>query len=116
MDLTISERIKNLRLSHNISQEELAINIGVARQTVTNYENQNSQPDLETLKKIAIFFGVTTDFLLDIDNDDIPQEYIKKLLYYGRKLNATNRDIIIGTMASMLIDQQCISSNEKNIS
>lgn len=114
MDLTIGEKIKNLRISSNISQEELAFNIGVARQTVTNYENQNSQPDLETLKKIAIFFSVTTDFLLDIDNENIPQEYMKKLLYYGRKLNTRNRDIIIGTMASMLADQQCTATSEKN--
>lgn len=117
MDLNIGKKIKQLRTMHNISQEELAKHICVTRQTITNYENMSSQPDLETLKNIALFFNVTSDFLLSIENEDLPQEqFLEKLLYYGRKLNITNRDIIIGTMASMLKEQQIeLSTKEKEI-
>lgn len=116
MDMNIGIKIKELRKIHNLSQEELASHVGVTRQSITNYENMSSQPDIEILKNIALFFHVTTDYLLSID-DSIPQEqYIEKLVYYGRKLNISNRDIIIGTMASMIREQNLESkAQEKDI-
>lgn len=114
MDRNIGKKIKNLRTLHHISQESLAENIGVSRQTITNYENMSSQPDLETLRKLALFFNVSSDYLLGIENENIPPEdFIKKLVYYGRNLNITNRDIIIGDMAKMIREQNNEKSNKK---
>lgn len=117
MDLNIGKKIRDLRTLHHISQENLAENIGVSRQTVTNYENMSSQPDLETLRKLALLFNVSSDYLLGIENENIPsEEFMQKLVYYGRKLNITNRDIIIGEMAAMIKEQDSkISNKKKNI-
>lgn len=63
----LNEQIKKLRLSHNLSQVELGEALSVTKQTVSNWENDNIQPSVEMLVKIADCFGVTTDYLLGRD-------------------------------------------------
>lgn len=107
MDINVCIRLKNLRKSFRLTQKELANQLGIARPTLSGYENMISQPDLETLRKYAEFFCVTTDYLLGLeDNPSQNDEFLEKLLIYGRKLNGFNRDIIIGTMASMIKEQE----------
>ena len=112
MDKQIGAKIKLLRKNRGLKQAELALYIGVAQQTLCGYENSKSQPDIEVLKKIAEFFNVSTDYLLQVDiqdetcNTSENDIFIKKLNDYGRQLNTSNRDIIIGTMAKMIQDQQ----------
>lgn len=107
MDTQICIRLKNLRKSFRLTQQELANQLGIARPTLSGYENMVSQPDLETLRKYAEFFCVTTDYLLGLEgNPSKNDEFLEKLLVYGRKLNGFNRDIIIGTMASMIKEQE----------
>lgn len=50
-----------------ISQIELAKKLGVTKQSVSNWENDNILPSIEMLIKIATFFGVSTDYLLGLD-------------------------------------------------
>lgn len=58
-------KIKMLRQQKNINQAELGKIVGVGKTTISNYETGYSVPDLETLIKLADYFGVTTDYLLD---------------------------------------------------
>ena len=64
----LNENIKRLRLSNNITQTELAKQLGVSKQCVSNWENDYIQPSIDMLIKIAEFFKVTSDLLLDLDN------------------------------------------------
>ena len=59
--------IKSLRVSHNISQVQLASELHVSKQTISNLENNNILPSIEMLVKIAAFFSVSTDYLLELD-------------------------------------------------
>lgn len=61
------DSIKNLRLSHNLSQVQLADSLNVSKQTVSNWENNNILPSIEMLVKISHFFSVSTDYLLELD-------------------------------------------------
>ncbi len=61
-------RIKELRLSHSLNQVELAQRLSVTKQTISNWENNNIQPSVDMLVKIADCFSVTTDYLLDREN------------------------------------------------
>lgn len=61
------DTIKSLRLSHNLSQVQLAEELSVSKQTVSNWENNNILPSIEMLIKISQFFSVSTDFLLELD-------------------------------------------------
>ncbi len=63
----LNENIKNLRVLNGLSQVQLAKELGVSKQCVSNWENDNIQPSIEMLIKIAKFFKVSTDYLLDLD-------------------------------------------------
>ncbi len=65
----LSERIKELRLSRNLNQVQLGEALWVTKQTISNWENDNIQPSVAMLVKIAKYFGVSTDYLLGLDNN-----------------------------------------------
>lgn len=60
--------IKKNRIAHNLSQVQLAAELNVSKQTVSNWENNNILPSIEMLVKISQFFSVSTDYLLELDD------------------------------------------------
>lgn len=64
----LNDRIKKLRTSRGLTQVELASDLSVTKQCVSNWENNNIQPSVDMLVKIAMYFSVSTDYLLCIDN------------------------------------------------
>lgn len=65
--------IKKLRTAHNLNQVQLAGKLNISKQTVSNWENNNILPSIEMLVKIAQFFMVSTDYLLELDQ----REYLE---------------------------------------
>ncbi len=61
-------RIRELRQARGMSQVELAKKLGVTKQSVSNWENDNILPSVEMLAKLAKYLSVTTDSLLDMDD------------------------------------------------
>lgn len=64
-----SVNLTNLRKNQKLSQEKLANDIGVARYTISDWENERTQPDNESLKKLSRYFNVSTDYLLGISKE-----------------------------------------------
>ena len=64
----LNERIRELRTERNITQVALANELSVSKQSVSNWGNDNIQPSIDMLIKIADFFSVSTDYLLGLDN------------------------------------------------
>ena len=62
-------RIKELRKQARLSQQTLADQIGVFRNTISNWEIGYSQISLENAKKVAEYFGVTIEYLLGSESD-----------------------------------------------
>lgn len=62
-----SVRLKELRLQHGISQEELAEQIGIKRNSYSDWENGKCKPSYEKLEKIADFFEISLDWLFGRD-------------------------------------------------
>ena len=60
----LGQKIKELRLALSWGQVDLAKRLGVAKQTVSNWENDNIQPSVDMLVRLADLFHVTTDYLL----------------------------------------------------
>ncbi len=60
-----SDRVRQARLELGISVEKLAERIGIARQTVTCYENGSKEPSLETLPKLAGALGKPVGYFFD---------------------------------------------------
>lgn len=68
MKATLSERIRLLRSAIGLSQVEFSQRMGVTKQCVSNWENDNVLPSIEMLVKLADFFHVSTDYLLGREN------------------------------------------------
>lgn len=64
----LCERIKELRIANNYSQVDLARLLGVTKQSISNWENNNIMPSVEMLVKIAKLFSVSTDYMLGLDD------------------------------------------------
>jgi len=76
----LGDKIKKLRKSKNITQEELGKNIGVTTSMVGMYETNARKPSYEVLIKIAEFFSVSTDFLLNTEEKlDMTLDSVKKV-------------------------------------
>ena len=68
--MNFGEKLKSLRIKHELSQKNLAEKLNVSIQSITKWETQNSMPDIENLKSIATIFDVTTDSLI-YDEEEI---------------------------------------------
>lgn len=62
------EMLKTLRKSRNLNQVQLAAQLSVTKQTISNWENNNILPSIDMLIKISNYFSVSTDYLLEQDN------------------------------------------------
>ena len=67
----LNGKIRELRMASNMSQVQLAQRLGVTKQSVSNWENDNIQPSIEMLVKLAEVFSVSTDFLLGLSCDRV---------------------------------------------
>lgn len=64
----LSRRIQELRVSLGWSQVELAKRLQISKQTVSNWENDNIQPSVDMLMRLSRLFGVSTDYLLGLED------------------------------------------------
>ena len=60
--------LKDLRTKKGVYQKDVAKYLGVDRTTYVKYERGYSEPNLDTIKKLANYFDVTVDFLLGEEN------------------------------------------------
>ena len=67
----MSNRIKDLREDRDMRQSDLANAVGIDQRTISNYETGKTNPDSESLIKLADFFGVSIDYLVG----RIPTDY-----------------------------------------
>ena len=69
--MILADKIVSLRKKAGWSQEDLAENLGVTRQSVSKWEGAQSVPDMDKVVQMSRLFGVTTDFLL---KDELSEE------------------------------------------
>lgn len=63
--MKLNEKIKEYRKIFNLSQEQLAENMGVSRQAITKWENDERLPEIGNLKLLSKLMGISIDYLLD---------------------------------------------------
>lgn len=64
MNLTIANRLVELRQAHGLSQEAVAASLGVSRQAVSKWERAESSPDTDNLIALADLYHISLDALL----------------------------------------------------
>ena len=75
--MTLGERLIQLRAKAGLSQDTLAEQLGVSRQSVSKWENDASVPDLEKLVKLSGVFGVSLDELVKGEVPDSAAPVVK---------------------------------------
>ena len=71
--MTMGEKLQLLRKSRGLSQEQLAAELDVSRQAISKWECGDSTPDLDKLRAICTYFGVTADHLIWENEEDAPK-------------------------------------------
>ena len=81
--MKFGKQIKKLRQEAQLSQEELAERIYVSRQTISNWENDKSYPDVNSLVLLSETFQISLDKLIkgdiEVMKDVIQKEEIEKI-------------------------------------
>ena len=95
--MEFSKQVKKYRDEAGLTQEDLAQQVYVTRQTVSNWENDKSYPDMKSLLLLSALFNVSLDTLIKGDlktmKEQIKQEDIRKL----------NRDAMIYTVLLVVL-------------
>lgn len=85
--MELGGQIKKYRTKANLSQEELANRVYVSRQTISNWENAKSYPDVNSLVLLSEIFQISLDKLIkgdiDIMKEKIKEEEVTRLRRYG---------------------------------
>ncbi len=85
--MEIGTQIKTHRAKFGLSQEEFADKIFVTRQTVSNWENDKSYPDINSLVLMAEVFGVSLDSLVKGDIEEMNEKIKTEDIEYLNKAN-----------------------------
>lgn len=64
----LGTRLKNLRKKQGFTQLQVAENLSVSKALISSYESASRYPSYDVLIKLATLYGVTTDYLLGLDN------------------------------------------------
>ena len=98
--MELGKQIKMHRQEAHLSQEELANRVYVSRQTISNWENDKSYPDVNSLVLLSEIFQISLDKLIkgdiDIMKEAIKKEEIEKMNRYGK----TYAIMLIATVVS----------------
>ena len=71
MKMTLGESLKTIRKRFNMTQDEVAVFLGVSRSGYTYYETGKSEPSIDTLKKLATIYDITVDEILSMPNKKV---------------------------------------------
>ncbi len=63
-----ADRLRELRTEHKLSMKQLAKEINTTDSAISNWENNINEPKITYLRVVATYFGVTTDYLLGLED------------------------------------------------
>lgn len=104
----IMKRLKELREGKHISQQRLAIDLNVSQATVSKYELGQSDPDIPTIVKLAEYFHVSADYLLEISDskqnisDSRLSDTEKQLVFDFKRLDKMQKARLLAYLRGLL--------------
>lgn len=107
-------RLKELRKKEKLTMVELSEKLHLSQSTISLYESGKREPDVNTLKKIANFFNVSIDYLLENTNDLIyktPKENLIRIVGIGGSVKDYQVSEAQRKAIETLLENNCISSD-----
>jgi transcriptional regulator with XRE-family HTH domain len=97
--MSLGRRLKDARKSKKLTQTDVANILGIDDTTISKYENDKSEPDNETTKRLAILYGVKVSWLVVGQSEENEQKPLteeeNELLESFSKLNEEDQDYIL---------------------
>jgi len=93
--MSLGEILRNLLEERDITQKQLAEKLSVGASTLSNYIQNTREPDYETLRRLASFFEVSTDYLLEHKTTLISNSQENALLRIFRTLTNDQQELFI---------------------
>lgn len=93
--MSFGDNLRTLIEERNLTQKELAKQLNIAPSTMGSYVQNTREPDFNTLKLLAKYFDVTTDYLLDYQSNQTVSHQEDDLLRIFRSLSSTQKDICL---------------------
>lgn len=93
--MSFGDNLRTLIEERNLTQKELAKQLNLAPSTMGSYVQNTREPDFNTLKMIADYFGVSTDYLLDFNSNQTISPQENDLLRIFRSLSSAQKDICL---------------------
>lgn len=108
MIMTIGNRIRELRISKNMSQKELSELIDVSKSAISKYESESLEPNIRVQIALAEAFNVTIDYLIGYSDENTlakSDDNITKMIELYKELNENNRILALAKMIELLNEQ-----------
>ncbi len=107
----MTNKLKELRKNHNLTQQQVAEILQISKTGYASWEQGLSEPNILYLNKLANLFGCTVDYLIDRENEEgiiyiMGNELSKsenKLLDMVRQLHDDDKDAIYKIIESILL-------------
>ena len=84
--MTLGQRIQKGRKEAGLSQEELAEQLGVSRQAVSRWENDNGYPEMEKIIRLSQIYQVSLDYLVGNEQEKPGEDISEKGWYVSNEL------------------------------
>ncbi|MES2800160.1 MAG: LexA family transcriptional regulator [Bacteroidota bacterium] len=75
----LSDNIRYLRIQRNLSQKKLADDLLTSRSCISSYEDARSEPPLDTLKRMSLYFHISIDILIGVQITKVPLDQLLKM-------------------------------------
>lgn len=93
--MNFCDKLRSLIEERNITQKQVATDLNIAPSTMGGYVQGSSEPDFETLKTIANYFDVSTDYLLNVYEKKSEDVLEDELLRVFRAIEPEYKQIFI---------------------
>ena len=109
--MDFKDKLKKLRIENGLSQEALAEAVHISRSAIAKYENGNGNPSEETLKALAVYFGVEVD---ELRSDNVIKKNKKNKLLIKAGIIASAVLLIGGTAAGITLGIIGLNKSDNN--
>lgn len=93
--MNFSDKLRCLIEEQNLTQKKVANDLNIAPSTMGGYVQGSSEPDFETLKRLARYFDVSTDYLLNVQSNNCNNLVEDELLRVFRSMTSEQQHLFI---------------------
>lgn len=104
--MSFSTRFLQLRKEHGLTQPQMADKVGIHLTQVRRYESGEAQPSLEILKRIAVTFSVSADWLIFEEGEREPQDELKLKFEAIKQMDEEELKSVTSVLDALILKHQ----------